>query len=179
MRGDVLSTGREGFARAVVWILALTLGLSPGCRTAGHAPRSLRFAQPTAEAVAAEVLQALATRDVERLERLLITRDEFCSLVWPELPSRDIPNLTCDWVWEAFEPMNRAKRVELMATHGGQQYHLVRLTCARHSSYRTFTVHEKPRVTIKDGSGGEHDLRLFGSLLQLDNQFKLLSFGED
>ncbi|HXF06314.1 MAG TPA: hypothetical protein VNM72_13000 [Blastocatellia bacterium] len=179
MRDHLLGIWRKIVAQAVVGVLALTLGLSPGCRTAGHAPRSLQFAQPTAEAVAAEVLQALATRDAGRLERLLVTRDEFCSFVWPELPSRDIPNLTCDWVWEAFEPMNRAKSAELMATHGGRQYHLVRLTCAGHSSYRTFTVHEKPRVTIRDTSGREHDLRLFGSVLQLGNQFKLLSFGED
>lgn len=179
LRGNARFARCQGFAPAAVWILLLALGLSSGCLTAGHAPRSLRFAQPTAEAVAAEVLEALAMRDAERLQRLLITRHEFCSLVWPELPSRDIPNLTCDWVWEAFEPMNQAKRGELMAIHGGRRYHLVRLIFARHSSYRTFTVHEKPRVIVKDSNGQEHDLRLFGSLLELDHQFKLLSFGDD
>ena len=85
-------------------LLFLGLPVFVGCRIMGREPRVLPHAAPSAEALIEEVLQALAENDRERLKSLALTKDEFCTILWPELPSSKTPNLTCDWVWDSFRP---------------------------------------------------------------------------
>lgn len=125
-------------------------------------------------------MQALAERDEQTLEPLEVTREEFCTIVWPELPSSRIENLTCDWVWESFEPSDLAGRRRILARHGGKTYSLVRLRFAGGTTeYRTYTVHRDVRVIVVDEAGETKELKLFGSILERDGQFELMSFITD
>jgi len=139
--------------------------------------RLLANAQPSAEALAQKVLESLAYKDDQSLKDLVVTKEEFCSYVWPELPSSTIPNLTCDWVWDSFAPSDVAGRQQTLANHGGKHYSLIGIRFARGTTaYKGFKVHEDTRVVVRDTSGQERELKLFGSILELDGQFKLLSF---
>lgn len=161
-------------------LICLILLLSVGCRIAGREPRSLRHAQPSAEALAERVLEALAKQDEQSLKGLVLTKEEFCTYVWPELPSSEIKNLTCDWVWDSFYPSDVAGLRQTLRMHGGKQYSLVRVRFAKGvTEYKTFKVHEESRVVVKDDSGQEREFKLFGSMLELEGQFKLLSFVVD
>jgi hypothetical protein len=156
--------------------LSLSLLLSVGCRVAGS-HLMLIHAQPSAEALAQKVLEALARQDDRSLKDLVVTKDEFCNVVWPELPSSETPNLTCDWVWTSFGPSDVAGRRQTLAVHGGKRYSFVGLRFAKTATeHRTFKVHEDGRVIVKNDSGAETELKLFGSILELNGQFKLLSF---
>jgi hypothetical protein len=157
--------------------ICLSLLLSIGCRVAGGDSPPLQYAQPSAEVLAGKVLEALAQRDDQGLKDLVITKEEFCRYVWPELPSSKTPNLTCDWVWNAFEPGDIAGRRQIMARHGGKQCSLIRLRSARGiTEYKSFRVHEDVRVTVRDSAGKEEELKLFGSILEYGGQFKLFSY---
>jgi hypothetical protein len=137
-------------------------------------------AEPSAEAVANRVLEALAKKDEESLKNLVVTKDEFCTQVWPELPSSKINNLTCDWVWGAFGPSSLIGMHDILAQQGGQHYSLVRLRYAKGTTeYKGFKVHEDARVVVKDSAGQEKELKLFGSILEYDGQFKLFSYITD
>ena len=158
--------------------LCLSLLLSVGCRAVGSTPRPLLYAQPSAEALAQTVLEALAKRDDQTLKNLVLTKDEFCNYVWPELPSSKINNLTCDWVWRSFKPNDISGRKQILSVYGGKPYNLIRLRYAKGTTeYKSFKVHEDARVVVQDSGGGkEQELKLFGSILEYDGQFKLFSY---
>jgi hypothetical protein len=148
-----------------------------GCRAAVSHGRPLAHAQPSAEALAERALEALARRDDQGLKTLVVTKEEFCRYVWPELPSSRIPNLTCDWVWNAFEPSDAAGRQETLARHSGKQYRLVRVRFAKGTTqHDSFKVHQDARVVLRDEADQEAEMKLFGSVLEMDGQFKLFSF---
>jgi hypothetical protein len=159
------------------WLL-LSLLLSVGCSSvAGHKPRPLLHAQPSAEALAQQVLTGIANRDEQGLRQLVLTKEEFCQQVWPELPSSQTPNMTCDWAWNAFAPSDAAGLRETISAHGGKPYSFVRLRFAKGTNeYTHFKVHEDTRMIVIDEEGKEQELKLCGSILEYQGQFKLFSF---
>jgi hypothetical protein len=137
----------------------------------------LLHAQPSAEALAERVLQSLAQRDEPALKSLVLTKDEFCKYVWPELPSSKIKNLTCDWVWDSYDPSSLAGLRGTLKAHGGKRYTLVRLRFAKGiTEYKGYKVHEDTRMVVRDHTGKEMELKLCGSMLEYAGQFKLFSY---
>lgn len=159
-------------------LLPLCLGLlfSAGCDILEREPRILSHAQPSAEALAEQVLEGLARQDQQSLRELVLTKEEFCTYVWPELPSSKVKNMTCDWVWNLFEPIDTAGLQQTLARYGGEKYALVRVRFAKGTTeYDTFKVHNNTRMVVKDRAGQEKEIKL-GSMLEMDGQFKLFSF---
>jgi hypothetical protein len=155
------------------------LGLA-GC--AERAPRPagavLSETKASPEAVAEAVLAALADGDREALQRLALTEEEFTRAVWPELPSsRPERNLTVDYVWGDLNQKSRGFLQTLLNEHGGQRYRLVSVDFdGGVTEYETFRVHRDSRVTVEDAAGERRDVRLFGSVLEADGRYKLLSY---
>ncbi|MBI4468335.1 MAG: hypothetical protein HY650_03330 [Acidobacteria bacterium] len=134
-------------------------------------------AQPSPEVLVEQVLEALARNDGGSLKNLALTKEEFCDILWPELPSSETPNLTCDWVWNTFGPSSLNKLSQTLGAHAGRKYQLVRLRCVRGTTaYKSLKVHEDCRVVVGDDEGRERELKLFGSILEMDGQFKLCNF---
>lgn len=160
-----------------LWVL-LSMLLSVGCHNvAGHKPRPLLHAQPSADVLAQQVLIGIANRDEQALRQLVLTKDEFCQAVWPELPSAQTPNMTCDWAWNAFLPSDVAGLRQIISEHGGKSYSLVRLRFAKGTTaYKSFKVHEDTRMIVIDDEGKEQELKLCGSILEYQGQYKLFSF---
>ena len=93
------------------------------------------------------------------------------------MPASKEPNITCDWVWSNFTPKNYSRLGRTLAAYGGQQYTLVRLRFAKGTKdYNTFKVHDDTRIVVKDSAGQEQELKLFGSILESDGQFKIMSY---
>lgn len=160
-----------------MWVL-LSLLLSVSCgHVAGHKPLPLLHAQPSAEVLAQQILLGIANRDEQALRQLALTKDEFCQAVWPELPSAQTPNMTCEWAWNAFLPSDVAGLRQILLEHGGKSYNLVRLRFAKGTTtYKSFKVHEDTRMIVVDDGGKEQELKLCGSILEYQGQYKLFSF---
>ncbi|MEW6209699.1 MAG: hypothetical protein AB1631_15125 [Acidobacteriota bacterium] len=127
--------------------------------------------------MARSFLDALAAGDEGAIRSLRITRQEFCDYVWPELPSSRTPNVTCDWVWDQATLKSVSGLVEMLSAHKGKRYRLVSLRFAGGSEqYKSYRVHKETLVRVRDEKGDEKELRLFGSMLEMDDQFKLFSF---
>lgn len=142
--------------------------------------RRLINAEPSAEALARHILASIARQDKSDLESLRITKQEFCQLVWPELPSSKLPNVTCDFAWEQATLKSIGGFVKMLAAHKGKRYEMVSLSFAKGTdAYRTYKVHKDSRLVIKDENGLQQEIKLFGSVLELDGQFKLFSFVVD
>lgn len=140
-------------------------------------PRFLAYSERNPEELAKIFLSALAEGDEKKIASLRITKQEFCQYVWPELPSSRTPNVTCDWVWDQATLKSLSGFGEMLAKHKGKRYRLVSLRFAGGiEPHKSFKVHKETRVTIRDENGDEKEMRLFGSMLEMDGQFKLFSF---
>lgn len=139
--------------------------------------RSLANAQASAEALSRNFLKALANRDRAAIEGLRLTRDEFCQAVFPELPASKLPNVTCDFVWQQATLKSLSGLSEMYAIHQGRRYEFVALRFAKGTdAYPTYRVHKESHLLVKDENGRQQEIRLFGSMLEIDGGYKLFSF---
>jgi|GEM_PF-866258 len=179
------------FGGRTVWVMGLVLSgllLFIGSRLRSSigdrvdtSPRTPRVSSPVSEKVPAdvralveEVLGALRASDRAALERLVLTRDEFCTALWPYIPST--PNLTCEWVWAAYAPQNQEGLGQVLREHAGRDYTLLRVEPRRIVSYGPVRVYERVRVIVMDEAGRQHAVRLFGSICDLGGVLRLCSF---
>lgn len=156
-------------------VLVAVVAVSTGCST------SLPNAQPSAEALAGEVLAALERRDAARLQQLALDEDEFRGVVWPELPAaRPERNLTADYVWRDLQSKSRVGLQAIIAEYGGKPLQLVRVEYSGETTqHRTFLVRRDAIVIARDREGLEQRLRLFGSVVERDGGFKIFSYNVD
>ncbi len=137
--------------------------------------------QPSPEAVATEVLQALEQRNEPRLRELALTEQEFRDHVWPELPAaRPERNLPFSYVWGDLKQKSDASLASTLANYGGK--HLVLKTVrlqGEKTTYQGFVVERRSELTVVDASGKELTVHLFGSLIHKDGGYKVFSFVVD
>jgi len=184
LRNRVELTGtRKGKGAAALVAAALfllfALTAAQACRTVSSAPRMLANAEPSPEALARRFLDDLARSDVDAMKHLRISKEEFCTYVFPELPASKTPNVECDWVWNQATLKSMSGMARTLERHRGMRYELVAVRFATTEDYASYRVLKNPVVTVRDETGATEEIRLFGSLLELDGQYKLFSFVVD
>lgn len=131
-------------------------------------------ARTQVRALVESVLRAVRFDDRAALERLLLTQDEFCHVLWPALPPT--PNLPCEWAWSAYAPQNTEGIHRVLREHRGRDYTLLRIEPRRVVSYGDVRVYERVRLIVMDEAGQERTVRLFGSICEFRSTFRLCSF---
>ena len=170
---------------ALAGLAAALLVSIGGCRpaeTTGDAPPpplSRTFESP--ERLAEAVLAALAADDGQALAALPLSETEFRTVVWPELPSsRPERGLPFEYVWGDLHQKSGNALRRLVARAAGDAYDFVAIGFDGESTpYETFTVHRDSRVTVRGADGAEREMRLFGSVLQRGDEYKLFSYVVD
>lgn len=175
--------------RAVATVLAFSVGLTvaacgrgePGDPARRDDRSSLQHATSSLEALGVEVLAALETGDIGRLDELALNELEFRTVVWPELPSsqpaRGVP---FDYAWQDLYQKSTNERRRTVHRHGGQRLTLVGIEFTDETTvYETFVVHRDSLVTVRTASGQEQRVRLFGAVLQRGREFKVFSYVVD
>jgi hypothetical protein len=130
------------------------------------------------EALARRFLSVLAAGDPEQATPLAVSEREYKEIVWPEMPAA--LNVPGDFAWDNMWPKSRYGLDRTFKRYGGQRLELVRLAFAGETTkYRTFTVHRDARCVVRDKSGKQQTLDLFGSVLEDGGRYKLFSFVVD
>lgn len=160
---------------AVVLSCALPIA---GC---GRRSTPLSHTFPSADALATAVLDAVARNDGAGLQALALSEVEFREHVWPELPvSRPERGVPFDYVWGDLSQKSRGYLQQTLAAHRGRRYRLVKVEFLGNATrYRTFEVARKAQLIVRDERGQEQAVRLFGSVLKSDSEFKLFSYVVD
>jgi hypothetical protein len=151
----------------------------PGC-SPSKAP--LAHAQPSGEAMAQAVLDALERRDRQRLLELALDEREFREHVWPELPaSRPERNLPLEYVWGDLKQKSEASLAQTLHQYGGVRLRLVRLEFTGETTqYDSFVVRRDSQLAVIDAEGREQRVRVFGSMLTTgDGRVKVFSYVVD
>lgn len=152
---------------ACVLVMSLACGAPPLTNT-----------HDSAESLVLDVLAAFLSRDHERLRTLALSEEEFRQHVWPALPAaRPERNLPFSYVWgDLRQKSDHRLRVNLVI-HGGRAYQLQRITFSGGSTeYAGFRVHRDAVLEVQDETGGMHEIRLFGSVVEMEGDWKVFSF---
>jgi hypothetical protein len=129
------------------------------------------------DALGRHFLEVLARGDREEMAALAVQKEDFSTCVYPTLPaSQPGSNLSVDFVWDQSYLRNLAGLAKTL-DYAGRKYEYVGLRIAdgtRH--YVTFTIHRDVRIQVKDETGKELELNLFGSVIESGGRFKIYSF---
>lgn len=168
------------FHRASVRLAGVMLAASLTARC-DWSDRGFHDTLDTPEAVATAVLDGIARRDRPRLERLAVTRDEFRTRVWPELPaSRPERNVPWDYAWRDLQQKSRGTLSSVLAQHGGRRYELLRIEYRGASTrYSSFEIRRDPALRVRLSTGEITTIRVFGSMVVTKRGCKLLSYVVD
>jgi hypothetical protein len=127
-------------------------------------------------ALAREFLTALEAKDTDRLGTLPLSEQEFRQEVFPELPAQG--KIPADFVWQDLRQKSGNELRSILSYHGGKPYELEQVSFdGATTPYRTFVVHRKPRLRVRERTTGRHkELALFGSVLEYQGRYKLFSY---
>jgi len=160
-------------------LLALAALTLAACGFEARPPLSQTFG--SAELAARAVLDGMAARNADALLDLAVDEHEFRQVVWPELPaSRPVTGLPVEYAWGRLRLTSRSRLSMTLAEHGGHHYELVAVKFRGETTrHQTFSVHRQTELVVRDASGATQTVRLFGSLLERDGQWKIFSYVVD
>jgi hypothetical protein len=140
----------------------------------------LTDAQPSPEALAAAVLDALARTDRPKLDAVALSEREFRDHVWPDLPAaRPERNLPFSYVWGDLHQKSNVRLSETIREYGGRRYELRRVTFSGKTNYGHYVVHRDATLEVVDASGTSTPLRVCGSFIEKDGVWKVFSYVVD
>jgi hypothetical protein len=130
------------------------------------------------EALARAVLDSINRSDGAGLLALAVTREEFADIVWPTLRvSRPEVGMPFDYVWDDTFSKSRNHLIQTLAEHGGRRYELERLEFGGAvTEHATHTIARAAGLVVRDETGRQRRLRLFGSIIRQGGRSKVLSY---
>lgn len=150
--------------------------------TLARNPIPLMGGRPSADSLVAAALDGLGRNDTALLKELLVTRDEYMKVLYPELGkhwpgARDSRPEIAEALWtnhagNAMKGLRRALR-----DLGGRKLTLKRVEFADGAKeYVSYTTHEGTIVTAAEAGGKEQTIGAIGSIVEKDGVFKLMSY---
>ena len=149
------------------------------CAACGPTPLDSAFT--TSEALAQEVLRALARRDETRLRQLALSEREFEERVWPGLPAaRPERNLPWSYVWMDLKQKSDASLKRTLSEHGGRTYKLQQVRFdGEHTAHGNYDVYRETVLVVAGNDGNSLEFRLLGSMIAADGSWKVFSYVTD
>ena len=183
MAGRTLPSGetrRAGSLARLLALLFLIVAPGAGCGSVAADARLGDTFATSAEA-ARDVLEAVWTRDADRLLRLAITEEEFRSVVWPRLPaSQPEVGMPLGYLWRDTFGKSRAGVAAVLRDHGGRKLQLHTVAFGGPATdYGTFRLHPKTALVVTDDLGRRTTVRIFGSMIEAGGRWKVYGFVVD
>ncbi len=142
----------------------------------GLPSRKLRSSCASPEELVIEILAAVEADDMQGLTDLRVTEREHNQLLWPEFPARN-NNVQMDFAWDMLNTRSYTSQGRAIGTwrQRGLTFAGVRFERGV-ERYPTFVLHRGTVVSARTADGQDVELRFIGSILELDGQFKALSY---
>ena len=176
---DVTARKRGSFQRVPLRALLTFICLAAAALAAGCGrPEPLADTFESDAAAVRAVLEAVSRNDGEALLRMAVSKDEFEDVVWPTLPvSRPEVGMPMDYVWQDTSTKSRGFLAETLQTYGGQRFELVGIEFRGETTNRAgYQISRKSRLRVRDASGQEQTVRLFGSMIRQNGRSKVYSY---
>ncbi|MBW1854714.1 MAG: hypothetical protein JRJ00_08565 [Deltaproteobacteria bacterium] len=131
------------------------------------------------EEIGKQVLEAIRQNDAERLEAMAITEEEYRRYIWPQSPVSKIKKWQehYDFVWKQQHSRSSHSLRSMLTRYGGRKYKLVRVRFDDETTeHNIYKAHRDARLIVTKSDGKEVELNLFGSIVEMNGQFKIMSF---
>lgn len=147
-------------------------------RIGGEPVASFAHASASADALIRRVVRDVTAADSTDLASAAITPREFIDLVYPSSPYTHPPyQQPPDLVWMQIANPSAAGYRRLLARRGGQVFSYVAHACARKPERQgSNTLIADCVITVRDPSNAQIKQRWFGSIIERDGRFKILSY---
>jgi hypothetical protein len=124
------------------------------------------------------VERGLAHSDTARLSDLMIDEREYREILFPAFPVSHPPiNAGFETVWVLHYPDSFRGLERLLERYGGKRIHVRNLRFDQpNQDFVNFILHETSRVDVVVDGDSLGDVRLFGSVVQIGDQWKVLSY---
>jgi hypothetical protein len=139
----------------------------------------LSNACPSVEEIGKQVLEAVRQNDDERLEAMAITEEEYRRYIWPQSPVSKVKKWQehYDFVWNQQHSRSSHSLRSMLSRYGGKTFKLIRVRfddeTTEHNIYKAY---RDTRLIVTKSDGKEVELNLFGSIVEMNGQFKIMSF---
>ncbi|HUP00094.1 MAG TPA: hypothetical protein VM737_01000 [Gemmatimonadota bacterium] len=182
---------------ALSFAAVLLPGLSAGCGSDAYdalqaretytieplPPESLRLtgAASSLDELLHTVEQALDESDTLRLFDLMVTMEEYRRILYPAFPAAH-PPIGADFatIWVNHYPDSYRGLKHLMRRFGGREVRIFDIRFDHpHQDFVNFVLHETSRVDIETDGAREDNVRLFGSVFRVGDQWKVLSYPDE
>ena len=124
------------------------------------------------------VVDALNNKDIERLNRLRVQREEYLDWIWPEFPASQPPsNFPGDFAWSNLNKKCNIGMKKWIARHGGQNLEFVAIRFDGDTeTYKGFQLLRGTVLMLKNAAGEKGELKILGSVVVKNGSYKLLSY---
>lgn len=163
----------------IVPLAVVLWGAAGGVSCADAGPSAaLAHTRPSAESLVAGVLEAVAAGDAEELRGFLVTREEYETALWPQMPDGDYTPF--DFVWGLNEVNSRKGLRQLLNEFGGDRLELVTVRFSEEpESYEDFRLHTRAEVVVRrPDTGDTGTLSSFDVFVEHASGWKLLNYDE-
>jgi hypothetical protein len=144
--------------------------------TATPPKRYLRYGCRSVDELMTKLLAALEAKDLQGMENLRVTRQEHTDLLWPDFDAKN-HNVDPDFAWDMLNRRSHVGAGRAIGDYGGQQLTVLGVEFTRDlERYSSFVLHRGTILHARTQTGEMLDLMFLGSVVELDGQFKLLSF---
>jgi hypothetical protein len=126
-----------------------------------------------------KMLEALYRKDIKSLDALAITEEEYRMYLWPHSPVYGIKEWQdhYDFVWKQHQTRSTYSLRQTLSKYGGKKFSLVRvLFSGETTDHSIYHAHRDTRLIVINDEGKEMELKLFGSIMEMDGQFKIISY---
>ena len=173
-----------GFAIVTLACGTAALGQTDRVPEAGPV-RALEYAEPSAEQLIDQFLEALARKDPDALHRLRVTETEYREILMPtsvpegeplKRPSKELADLA----WGLIDQKSSYYEQSLLMQYGGLQLRLKDVSYGKgEKRFAGYTARRQLRLRLEDEtSGAELELGT-GSIVEVAGRYKFVSFIRD
>ena len=124
------------------------------------------------------VERSLAVSDTARLLDLMIDQREYREILFPAFPVSHPPiNASFETVWVLQYPDSYRGLERILERYGGQEVHITAIRFDDpDQDFVNFVLHETSRVDITVDGEPLRNVRLFGSVVEIGDQWKVLTY---
>jgi len=139
---------------------------------------SLEDAASSLDDLLRTVERSLADSDTSRLLDLMIGEREYRDILYPAFPAAHPPiNASFETLWVLQYPDSFRGMHRLLALYGGRDVHILNVRFDEpDQDFVNFVLHEGSRVDFTVDGERIHDMRLFGSVVEIGDQWKVLTY---
>ena len=174
-----MTSQRRSRARAALGLGVALMGLVGCSDLATDSP--LDHARTSPEALARAALEAVTAGDEEQLVDLMISREQYQTLLWPVLPDRN--QMPFDFVWSITGPRSRKARRAAIAEYEGIPLKLERVELGEGDDverYDEFTIYRRSRMWVRRTDTGDVGvLPLMDTLVEMEGGWKFMNYVDD